>query len=92
MPNIKICSVAGIIGAGANCAYTLDSRTEEMNLDQLIDFLEPNEETEKAGAMIMSAKAFQKIKTEFEKACRRLGGRCKKDMKKMNIYLKQLSK
>ena len=80
------------MSAGADCAYTLDPRTEEINLDELIDFLEPNEETKKAGAMIMSAKSWQALKTEFEKACRMLGGRCKTDLKKMNTYLKRLSK
>ena len=90
MPNIKICSVAGTVSAGADCAYTLSPETEEMNLDELIDFLEPTDK--RAGAMIMSAKAFQKLKTEFEKACRMLSGRCKKDLKKMNMYLERLSK
>ena len=77
IPNIRPCSVAGTMNAGASCAWTLSGEVERLNLDQLIDFIEPNEEREKGGAIIISARHWEKLKTAIEQACRKLGRKCK---------------
>lgn len=44
VPDIKVCAVAGMTSAGADCVHTLSEDRETMNLDQLLEFLEPQEE------------------------------------------------
>ena len=74
IPNTKVCVVAGIMAAGADCAYTLSEKTETMTLDQFLDFLEPSEG--KAAALCQSADDWNKNKTALEQACHSLGAKC----------------
>lgn len=77
IPNTKVCAVAGRLSAGADCAYTLSPKTEEMNLDEFITFLEPTET--RGAALCQSAEDWNKLKTALELACKKLGSACKKE-------------
>ena len=77
--------VAGVITAGADCAYTISGEPEEMTMDEFIDFLEPgyepDGETEKGPAMCQSAKDWTSYKSALEELCRRTK-RCRPEQKK----------
>lgn len=73
----EICAVAGIIGAGANCAHTLTDETREMTVDEFIYWLEPQED--RGPAMCMSGKHLVDFKSELEQACKILGDKCRKE-------------
>lgn len=78
--NKEVCTVAGILSAGMDCANTLNDDERSMDLDQTIEFLEPQEKTKdrsaRAGAMCLSADHFTDMKSEVEILCRKLGNRC----------------
>lgn len=76
VPDVKICSVAGILAAGANCSSTGHDENSEMDVKELIDFFED-------GAMCMSADDRRKEKTAIEQACYSLGDRCTFEMKQV---------
>lgn len=78
IPNTRFCSVAGRLEAGMNCAFALEDRTEELDVVQAIAFLEPQLEPPQGGAICMSSKDFQDLKTALDKACSLLKGRCRK--------------
>lgn len=80
IPDARICSVAGVMSAGMDCATTVSGKTETLNLDQSIAFLEPS--TERGGAMCMSTEDFTKLKMLIEQACDRLGRACTREVKK----------
>lgn len=88
----EVCSVAGILAAGMDCAHTRSDETRSMNLDATIEFLEPQPERkdakgrtipERAGAMCLSAEDYTKQKTDLEIICRKLGNACSYEVKKM---------
>ena len=79
------------MNAGADCATNLTGEITEMDLDEFIDFLEPNEETGKGGAIIMSAAHWNNLKTAIEDACKRLGSKCKVQ-KQLKLSAKNLKK
>jgi hypothetical protein len=79
IPNTRQCTVAGTLGAGMICAYTLSDQTEEMGFDASLGFLEPTEE--RGGAICQSAEDFSRQKTALEQACKRLGSFCKKEVR-----------
>lgn len=81
IPNVKVCAVSGVLAAGMDCAYTLDDKTEEMNLDQSVAFLEPQIEPPRGAAMCMSSEDFSKLKSALEQACKKLGTSCTKEAK-----------
>lgn len=92
IPNSKICTPAGMMSAGADCAYTLDSKTEEMTLDEFLEFLEPKEEVRdpvtnaliepaRGGALCTPASDFTAQKTALEQACAALGNKCSYEIK-----------
>lgn len=78
-PNVKLCSVAGVMSAGADCVNTLDDKNEELNLDQWITFLEPQLTPPRGAAMCLSSEDFSKIKTFIDQACAKLGTSCKQE-------------
>ena len=69
------------MSAGADCAYTISGETEAMDLNQWIEFLEPQVEPARGAAMCMSSENFARIKTVIEQACKKLGGACTKEAK-----------
>jgi hypothetical protein len=90
----RVCAVAGVMRAGADCAWTLSDRTEEMTLDEFIDFLEPQPERPdpvdprktlpaRGGAICQSAEDWNSLKTSLDQACRLLGESCTYEMKKV---------
>ena len=76
IPNTRKCSVAGLLDAGMICAETITGKTSEMNLLETIEFLEPQPEGARAGAICQSAEDYRREKDALEQACRMLGNRC----------------
>lgn len=97
--NIEVCSVAGILRAGMNCANTLSKETRELTLDETIDFLEAKEEIkdengkviqeERGAALVMSASDFNKIKTGLEVACKMLKNACTYEVQQQIASMKE---
>lgn len=79
LPNVRVCAVSGVLSAGADCSYTGDDTTEEMTLEQFLEFLEPQIEPPRGAAMCMSAEDWTKEKIAMEQACDKLGASCKKE-------------
>lgn len=83
--DVEGCAVAGILAAGMDCAHTRSDDVRSMNLDQAIEFLEPQEakngKPERAGAICFSADDVSKQKTDLETICRLLGDRCSYEVK-----------
>ena len=75
VPNVTACAVNGKMLAGALCAGTNTGITSEMNLDELLTFIEPTDK--RGGAILMSAEDWNKMKTALEQACREIGNGCK---------------
>lgn len=100
--NGEVCTVAGVLQAGADCAETLTPKTRSMNFEALVDYLEPQLEKkdakgkivspERGGAIIMSADYFNHIKTKLEQACSLLGDRCTYEIKEQIATLDAQSK
>lgn len=68
--------------AGAVCAYADSDVTEEMNLDQFIEFLEPKTTPpERAGAVCVSSADYAALKTVIDQLCRKAGASCTKEAK-----------
>lgn len=91
LPDSEVCAVAGVMSAGADCVHMVSSGGRSMTLDELIEFLEPQDERidlktgkklpKRPPAMIMSAEEWNKQKTVLEQACTMLGDRCTIEMK-----------
>jgi hypothetical protein len=94
--NARVCTVAGVIQAGADCAYLLSDQTEEMDYSEFMYFLEPQFATPtvpaRGGAFCMSAMDWVQMKSSLEQACRRLGKKCKiEDQNKIKSVNKTLN-
>jgi len=79
--NQKVCTVAGIIQAGANCATTLSGEKSEMTYEEFIYFLEP--QSDRSGAMAQSADDYSETKVALEQACILLKNKCTYEMKRI---------
>lgn len=91
VPDVKLCTVAGIIQGGADCNTTFSHVPSEMSQKELLEFLEPKYESidpkdpkkkipGRAGAILISADDWTKVAIFFEQACRALGSRCTPEM------------
>ena len=83
VPNTEVCAVAGRIRIGANCVSTLSDDEREMTYDEFIDFLEPQEDPPRSGALCQSAEDWNKQKTALEEACAILKDQCKFELKRV---------
>lgn len=83
VPNTEVCAVAGVVAAGADCAETQTKKTRSMNMDMFIEWLEPDEKTQRGAALCQSSDDWNKQKTALETACRKLGVGCTYEMKKV---------
>lgn len=81
IPNVVVCSTAGYMSAGADCAESLSDETKVLTLDEWIAFLEPNIETGRGAALCLSSEDFTKLKTALDQACSKLGRWCSKEIK-----------
>lgn len=63
--NVKGCSVAGVIQAGADCAESLTQKKSEMTFEEYVTFLE-------AGAIAFSVEDVQEMKTALDQACQKI--------------------
>ena len=80
IPDSKICSVAGLMSAGADCTTYLSHTRTSMTFNEFIDFLEPT--PAQGGAVCMTLNDFISTKTAIEQACVLLGSQCTKEIKK----------
>lgn len=76
----KVCAVSGVITAGANCVYTVSKKREQLNLEQLIEMLEPNVKEKRGGAIIIPFKDYIDVKENIEIVCNLKMVKCKKDI------------
>lgn len=72
IPDIKVCTVAGSIAVGADCATTNSGQASELDREGFVEFLLPVIDV-RPGAMCTSAHDFKRIKTALEQCCERLG-------------------
>lgn len=92
-PDTEACAVAGIMAAGMNCATTISKKMRQMNLDETLDFLEPQPEVlDESGKVIkeahsaaicQSSKDYVSIKSALEQACVILKKKCTYEMKEV---------
>jgi len=83
----RVCFVAGVVEAGADCATMLSSKKYSLDFDGLIDMLQPSETEKRGGAAIIPIDDFIEIKKTIEMACQYV--KCKKSIK--NLYLKNIN-
>ncbi len=74
VPDVQICSVAGIIAAGADCSFTGHDENSEINVKELIDLLED-------GAIIISHNDRLKEQTALDQLCYDAGAQCTYEVK-----------
>lgn len=75
------CTVAGVLSAGAICSHTLTAEISDLNFDEFVTFLEPQDD--RGGAICMSARDWGTMKTELEEACRQIGAGCTYQVKQL---------
>lgn len=81
LKNQTICTVAGVMAAGMDCASTLNPNVFPLSLEQTLLFLEPHPQVSRAGAVCMSAQHFNDIKTSLDIICMTLGEDCTYDVR-----------
>ncbi len=74
VPSTKVCMVAGLMVAGADCVETLSEKKSTMTFDEFVTFLEPTDL--RAGALCQSAEDWTKQKTAIQQLCKKLGNMC----------------
>lgn len=89
--NTRVCTAAGFISAGADCAYTRSEQTDSMTFDEFLTFLEPQPEVvdpktheripARSGAMCQSAEDWNANIQALQQACLQLGDGCSKELK-----------
>lgn len=67
------------MAAGANCAYTLEDKTEEITAQQFVEFLQAGKD--RGPALCMSTADFADLQIALEQACKKLGKVCSKEVK-----------
>jgi hypothetical protein len=80
-----VCTVSGLLSAGANCVTTLSGQKTQLNFEDFIMMLEPTDK--RAGAVVIPFDDFIEIKKTIEIAC--TIGKCKK---KSNKIIKNIEK
>lgn len=87
IPDVEGCTVAGSIEVGANCATSNSGKKRKINAAELVQMIEPVEDRDdpsshgktlkgRAGAVIISASEYKRMKDASETACRELGVKC----------------
>lgn len=87
----EVCTVAGKLIAGGDCAHTLKPDTRQMSFEEFVKFLEPQEEIKnekgeiiqaaRGPALCQSSNDWNKMKTTLEQACELLKDRCTYELK-----------
>lgn len=62
-----VCTTAGVVDAGANCTRAVSGVQTELNFEEFIDMLEPNESH--GPAVVIPLNDFVDLKSEIEQAC-----------------------
>lgn len=75
-PDVKTCTVAGVILAGADCDYTGHAEPSEMGMEAFINWLEDEQ------ALCVSSKDYVRQKSAAEQACTKLGPSCSYEVRK----------
>lgn len=85
--NARVCSVLGLVQDGMTCTETLTAKKTDIDAQAEVELLEPQPERDdpehpgqllpkRAGAMCMSAKDWNEMKTALETLCRQVGREC----------------
>lgn len=74
IPDVTVCTIAGSLAAGADCATTNTGEVSELTTQQYFDFVLPG--PDQGGAACMSAEDFVKIKTAIQQLCKKRGANC----------------
>lgn len=82
VPDVRACSVAGVMSAGMNCAQTGSEATDEMDLSATLDFLEPQINPPRGGAICISSEDYERQSVALESACYKLGPWCSYEVRK----------
>lgn len=90
IPNTTLWTIPGQIADGMIGHETNTSVLKEINYDEVIKFLEPQVEPQRAGAICQTAADANKIKTILEIACRDLGDHCTYEMHQTITALKEV--
>ena len=90
VPDIEVCTIEGRLAKGMNCITTISGQKRKMPLDEVIDFLEADQETGKGAAFCVSSKDFSALKSSLEIMCNELKGRCTPELKKSVSNLKKV--
>lgn len=80
IPNTEVCTIAGKLSHGMICAETMTSNTRDLTFEESLEFLEASED--RGAALCQSSKHWNDIRTTLEIACKLLGKKCKKKLKK----------
>lgn len=79
IPDVEVCTVAGLMAAGADCATTVSSHKRSITLEEYLIFLQPTDT--RAGAVCATSADFNRLKTALDKACVALGSSCEKEVR-----------
>lgn len=87
VPDVEICTVAGVVSAGAVCTTSNTGKDRDMSMDEFLDWLAPlppqGDLDGRSGAMCMSADDWSQLKTYVESSCRLMGSRCTYEMRRL---------
>ena len=75
--DIEVCTIERQIDAGATCATSNSQRLRSVGIDELIAFLEPNDE--RPGALCISTSDWVSLKISLEQLCKQ--ARCSKEVR-----------
>lgn len=89
----KVCGVAGVLQAGANCALTfskIPEKESQMTFEEFVEFLEPQPERvvngkklpARGAALCQSADDWNAHATALQQACEKLKSACTYEMRK----------
>lgn len=87
IPNYRACTVAALIEVGGDCAMSNTLLKTKITAAELVYMLEPQPERpdpdhpgqmlpKRAGAVIIEAAEYKRMKDAVELACRMLGNKC----------------
>lgn len=74
IPDVKVCTIAGTLAAGADCSTTNTNVVSELTTSEWYDFVLPK--ADEGGAACMSVNDFVKIKTAIQQLCKKRGASC----------------
>ena len=78
----EYCTVKGKLSYGMKCVRQLSGKKRQMTFDEVLDFLQADEESGKGAAVCQSSKDFAANKSSLEALCKVSNNMCKPEHKK----------